>query len=66
MGDQGRRELVRLTRAEAAAILEAGAVAGKDPAVLVTACPYRASGDGTERVRAAAWIRGYLSARRGP
>jgi hypothetical protein len=58
------REPVYLTRADAARILAAGATAGRTSASLVTACPYSAAGDATERVRTAAWVRGYLSGRR--
>lgn len=58
-------ETVNLTRVEAARILAEGAKAGKKPATLVTACPYSAAGDATERVRAAAWVRGYLSTHHG-
>ena len=29
----------------------------------VTACPYNADGDGSQRVLARRWVRGYLSAR---
>ena len=58
------RELVRLSRVEAARILAAGAGAGRTRGTLVTACPYSAAGDGTERVRAAAWVRGYLTSKR--
>lgn len=63
MSDEQQRELVDLTRAEAARILGEGAKAGAKPGTLVTACPYSPAGDATERVRAAAWVRGYLSAR---
>lgn len=53
-----------LTRGEAWRIVAAGATAGADPGTLVLACPYLAGGDATERVRAAAWVRGWIEARR--
>lgn len=59
-----QRAAVELTRTQVAAILAAGAKAGADKSAVVTACPYSAAGDATERVRAAAWVRGFLGARR--
>jgi hypothetical protein len=57
------REPVNLTRLEAARILAAGAAVGRDPGAIVLACPYSAAGDATQRVRVAAWVRGFLSVR---
>jgi hypothetical protein len=58
------REPVLLTRGEAVRIIAAGAAVGADPETLVLACPYLAGGDATERVRTAAWVRGWIEARR--
>lgn len=54
-----KRELVETTRAELAAIVAEGAAAA-GARKLVTACPYSAAGDATERVRVQAWLRGFL------
>jgi hypothetical protein len=58
------REPVLLTRGEAWRIIAAGATAGRDPDTLVLACPYSPTGDAAERVRVAAWVRGWVEARR--
>ena len=50
-----RVELVRQLRAGRAA-----ALAG----LLVTECPWSPNGDGDERLRAAAWVRGYARGKR--
>ena len=55
---------VYLTRVEAGRIIRAGAAVGADPNATVLACPYSPSGTATERVKVAAWVRGFLSARR--
>ena len=54
---------MHLTRVEAGRILRAGAIVGVDPDATVLACPYSPSGDATERVKVAAWVRGFLSVR---
>jgi hypothetical protein len=41
-----------------------GEAVGADPDATVLACPYSPSGDATERVRVAAWVRGLLAVRR--
>lgn len=61
-GDDKRRELVQLDRAEAVRIMRAGAEAQR-AGESVTVCPHSPSGDATERVKAAAWIRGFVRAR---
>lgn len=58
-----QREVVKLSRAEAVRIMREGAAAAGKPGAKVTDCPYRATGDGTERVRVQAWLRGFLQAR---
>lgn len=62
--DGGQRELVEVTRVQAAAILKAGQEAGRVPSATVLECPYHPGGDASERVRAAAWIKGFLGVRR--
>ena len=57
------RQVVRLSRREAVRILREGRAAAK-AGRLVTACPYSPTGDATERVRVAAWVRGYTRAKR--
>lgn len=57
------RQTVRLTRAEAVALLREGRAAAKAGETAL-ACPYDPNGDATERVRVAAWMRGYALANR--
>lgn len=59
---QEPRELVELERAEAVRLMRAGAEAQR-AGELVTTCPHSPAGDATERVKAAAWVRGFVRAR---
>jgi hypothetical protein len=57
------RHPVTLTRGDALRAWAAGARAGSDPATMPTVCPFSAAGDADERVRVAAWLRGFLHIR---
>lgn len=57
------REVVRLTRTDAVALLREGRAAAK-AGKSALACPYNPNGNATERMRVAAWMRGYARAKR--
>lgn len=51
---------VVMTRAEAVRVMRAGTEAAKANR-LPTACPYKGTGSGLERMKRAAWMRGYAT-----
>jgi hypothetical protein len=59
----GKAEVVRLTRQDAVLLLREGRAAAK-AGKSALACPYNPNGDATERLRVAAWMRGYVRAKR--